>query len=336
MGSLVKTKEMKDSFGRPISYLRLAVTDRCNLRCFYCMPPEGIQYANKNELLSFEEMERLVRILTGLGITKVRITGGEPFARKNMTGFLEKLSSLSGIKKLTITTNGILTRQHIPVLLALGIRDVNLSLDSMDPEKYRLITRRDEFFTVKKTFDSLLENDFNVKVNAVVMEGLNEDDIIPLAKLTWNLPVSVRFIEEMPFNGSGKNAGYLKWNYIKILSELQQYFPDLESLPQELHGTAMNYKIPGARGTIGIIAAYSRIFCGGCNRIRVTPTGKMKTCLYSKNKLDVRELLRSERNDELIAQKIAEAISTKEKDGFEAEKLRTHSPNTDSMASIGG
>ncbi len=327
---------MKDTFGRTISYLRLAVTDRCNLRCFYCMPPDGIHYANKSELLTFEEMERLVRIVAGLGIRKLRITGGEPFARKNIISFLEKASSIKGIEKLSITTNGVLTHDHIPELIALGIRDINLSMDSMDPDKYRLITRRNEYHAAKKTFDALLENDFNVKINAVVMEGLNENDIIPLCRLTLQLPLSVRFIEEMPFNGTGRNTEHLKWNYLKIHERIKQSFPNLETLSQKPHATAINFKIPGAKGEIGIIAANSQIFCGTCNRIRVTPTGQMKTCLYSNNKLDIRKLLRTELSDEIIAQQIEKAVSTKEENGFEAEKSHIRSAIKDSMASIGG
>ncbi len=327
---------MKDTFGRPINYLRLAVTDRCNLRCFYCMPRDGISYANKNELLTFEEMERLIRISAGLGITKLRITGGEPFARRNIIKFLRTAKSIDGIQKVNITTNGILTYDYIHELKALGIRDVNLSLDTFDPVKYKIITRRDEFNAAIKTFNSLLDNDFHIKINAVIMEGLNEEDIKPLCEITREMPVSVRFIEEMPFNGTNKKPKPLKWDYKRILSVINQYFPDLETLPIATHSTSMNYKIPGALGEIGLIAAYSRIFCGTCNRIRVTPTGKMKTCLYGKNKLDVRELLRSDMNDSEIADAIVNMVSTKEKDGLEAEKGHIHLSNMDSMASIGG
>ena len=327
---------MKDTFGRPISYLRLAVTDRCNLRCFYCMPRDGISYANKIELLTFEEMERLIRISAGLGITKLRITGGEPFARKNIIKFIRTAKSIDGIQKVSITTNGVLTYDYIQELKALGIKDVNLSLDTFDPVKYKIITRRDEFDAAIKTFNGLIDNGFNIKINAVIMEGLNEDDIIPLCEITREMPVSVRFIEEMPFNGTNKKPKPLKWDYQRILSVINQCFPGLETLPIAQHATSMNYKIPGALGEIGIIAAYSRIFCSSCNRIRVTPTGQIKTCLYSKNKLDIRKLLRSDMNDNEIAGAIVNAVSTKEKDGFEAEKGHMHLSNLDSMASIGG
>lgn len=327
---------LKDDFGRDISYLRLAVTDRCNLRCFYCMPQEGISYADRRALLSFEEMERLVQISAGLGIKKLRITGGEPFARRNIIAFLQSVKSISGIENISITTNGVLTQHHIQELKDIGIRDVNLSLDTMDPLKYKVITRRDEFDAIKETFDSLLEHDFIVKINAVVMEGLNEADIIPLCELSLHLPISVRFIEEMPFNGTNNLIKPLKWDYKQILSVIKQNFQDLETLPIAPHATAMNYKIPGAAGHIGIIAAYSRIFCGSCNRIRVTPTGQLKTCLYGKNKLDVRKLLRSDMEDPEIARAIAQIVSTKEKNGFEAEKHRKLVTKPDSMASIGG
>ncbi|MFT4735448.1 MAG: molybdenum cofactor biosynthesis enzyme MoaA, partial [Arcticibacterium sp.] len=184
-----------DNHGRPISYLRLAVTDRCNLRCFYCMPEEGISFLPKPHLLTFEEMLRMVGIMAGMGISKVRITGGEPFVRKELMQFLTKLVAIPGIEKVNITTNGVLIGPLIPELKALGINTINLSLDTLDRGRFKEMTRRDELPTVLKTLDALLENDIETKINAVIMAGKNDQDIVSLVGLSKALPVSVRFIE---------------------------------------------------------------------------------------------------------------------------------------------
>ena len=192
-----------DNHGRPINYLRLAVTDRCNLRCFYCMPEEGIKYVPKPHLLTWEEMERVIRILVRMGVDKVRITGGEPFVRRGIMEFLEELSQIEGLQQINITTNGVLTAPLVPDLKRIGIKSVNLSLDTLDRQRFFDITRRDEFPNVWQTFEALQAHNISTKINTVVMSGKNTDDIIPMAELTRHSAVSVRFIEEMPFNGDG-------------------------------------------------------------------------------------------------------------------------------------
>jgi len=323
-----------DNHGRQINYLRLAVTDRCNLRCFYCMPEEGIKYLPRKELLSYEEMERLVTILSGLGINKVRITGGEPFVRQDLISFLTKIQAIPGIKKLTITTNGVITADYLDKLRELGILSVNLSLDTLDPSRFFEITRRDEFAKVYSTFEKLLQSDFDVKINAVVMENKNIDDIVPMVELTRDHPVSVRFIEEMPFNGEGLKYKSLFWTHRKILDHILQFFPETEKLPDEPNSTSANYKVKGYQGSFGIIASYSRLFCGACNRIRITAQGILKTCLYDGGVLNIKELIRSGKGDEEIARELVNAINHRHKDGFEAEKHRK--PIHESMSTIGG
>src|SRR5688572_18512138 len=204
-----------DNHRRPITYVRLAVTDRCNLRCFYCMPEEGIRYLPKKALLTFEEIERLISILASMGITKVRLTGGEPFVRTDLMQLINRISETPGVQDLHLTTNGILTAPHIPELKKLGIASVNLSLDTLDPERFKMITRRDEFSKTFATLQLLQEHQIPVKINAVVMEGKNIDDIVPLAALTKNQNVSVRFIEEMPFNGTGSHYKSLTWSHTR-------------------------------------------------------------------------------------------------------------------------
>lgn len=329
--------KLYDNHGRLINYARLAVTDRCNLRCFYCMPEEGIKYVAREDLLSYEEMERLIRVLVQMGIEKVRITGGEPFVRKDMMDFLRAISRLEGLRKINITTNGTLTAPLIPELKKLGIHSVNLSLDSLDKQRFYEITRRDQFDNVMETFHALIEHGITTKINAVVMDGKNIEDIVPMVELTKQYPVSVRFIEEMPFNGEGSHYAALAWNHVKILEHLRAHYPDIQKIPDPPHSTSYNYQIPGHQGSVGIIAAYSRTFCGTCNRIRITPQGGLKTCLYDDGVFNVRDLMRAGATDQELETAFLEAINHRAKDGWEAERNRQFGlPVRESMSTIGG
>ncbi|WP_109744313.1 GTP 3',8-cyclase MoaA [Arcicella aurantiaca] len=324
-----------DNHGRPITYLRLAVTDRCNLRCFYCMPEEGVKYLHKSKLLTYEEMIRTVSVLSELGISKVRITGGEPFVRHNMIDFMYQLSEINGIDELNITTNGILTGQYIRQMKEMGVRAVNLSLDTLDKKRFFEITRRDEFDKVYDTLFQLIDAGFEVKVNAVVMDGKNTEDILPLVGLTQNHNVSIRFIEEMPFNGEGNHYPKLAWNLHRILAEIKSQYPDLQKLVDSPNSTSYNYQVPDFQGNIGVIAAFSRTFCGTCNRIRLTATGDLKTCLYDEGVLNIRDLLRDGITNEDLKSTFLQAFKNRPKDGFEAERNRK-SVITESMTTIGG
>ncbi len=326
-----------DNHGRPINYLRLAVTDRCNLRCFYCMPEEGIKYLPKKALLTFEEIERLITLLAAMGISKVRLTGGEPFVRNDLMSLIRTITTIEGIQDVHITTNGILTGPHISELKSLGIASVNLSLDTLDRERFKTITRRDEFEKTWETLLQLLNAEIPVKINAVVMDGKNIKDILPLVELTREHAVSVRFIEEMPFNGEGNHYTSLPWTYKKILELIQNQYPAIERLPDPPHSTSYNYKIPDHVGDIGIIAAFSRTFCGTCNRIRVTAQGVLKTCLYDEGVLNIRNLMREGSSDTEIKTELLKAFSNRPKDGFEAEERRqSGAPAIESMSTIGG
>jgi len=326
-----------DNHGRKLDYMRLAVTDRCNLRCFYCMPEKGIDYVDRKDLLSYEEMLRLTNIMIGMGISKIRITGGEPFVRRDIMPFLRELSRLDGLDQIHITTNGTLTLPHIQELKELGIAGINLSLDTIDRKRFEKITRRDRLPEVMKTLNALLESGIPTKINMVVMEQHNTDDIIPMAELTRDNKLELRYIEEMPFNGSGRTPE-LNWNYQKILQTLQGSYPELMPLPTAKSGTSSNYAIPGYAGKLGIIAAYSRTFCGTCNRIRVTPQGSLRTCLYGNPVLELRELLRSHSDDAKIEALLKGVFMQRAKDGFEAEAQRKENFQiaTESMSSIGG
>ena len=324
-----------DNHGRPINYLRLAVTDRCNLRCFYCMPEDGLNWLSRKELMSYDEMLRSCTMLVNMGIQKIRITGGEPFVRKDIMPFLTALSELNGLDELSITTNGVLTAPHVTQLKDIGVRSVNLSLDTLDSGRFFAITRRDEFAAVMETLDELLKHDIEVKINAVVMDGKNTQDIVPLVELTKELPVSVRFIEEMPFNGDGHIYTRLNWDYIRILDAIKHHFPEMKKIEDPAYSTAYNYHIPGHKGDVGIIAAYSRTFCGTCNRIRITPQGTLKNCLYDNGVLNIKDLIRAGKSDEHIKESLLNAFNNRVKDGWEAESLVSTGIH-ESMATIGG
>jgi len=322
-----------DNHGREINYLRLAVTDRCNLRCFYCMPENGIRYVNRKDLLTFEEMHRMIRVLSKMGVSKLRITGGEPFLRKGIMDFLGGVSKLEGIEQIHITTNGTFTQEFIPQLEDMGVKSINLSLDSLDKQRFFEITRRDEFDQVMETYRALLDSSIRVKINAVVMEGRNIEDIYSMIELTRTDDVAVRFIEEMPFNGTEGQGNATFWPMKKILNYIKDKY-EVEKLNDPPFSTSMNYKVPGFTGSFGLIAAYTRTFCGTCNRVRVTPQGELKTCLYGSGVMSLRDLMRSTDSDEELKDGFLKAIGSRAKDGFEAEKQRD--PVSESMATIGG
>lgn len=325
-----------DNHGRIINYLRLAVTDRCNLRCFYCMPEEGVDYVPQYELLTYEEMLRLVGLLAEMGVSKVRITGGEPFVRKDMVFFLEALCKTPGIDDVHITTNGTLTSGIVSDLKSMGIRSINLSLDTLNKERFFQITRRDVFDQVMETFYAILEAGISLKINCVVMDGRNTEDILPLVTLAQKYPVGVRFIEEMPFNGTGARTETFAWNHKEILAEIKRGYPEITKIPDPPFSTSMNYAIPGFKGTVGIIAAYSRTFCGTCNRIRITPTGTLKTCLYDAGIFNIKDLMRAGATDTQLRVAFQDALSHRAKDGWEAESQLRSSPVHESMSTIGG
>jgi cyclic pyranopterin phosphate synthase len=280
-------------------------------------------------------MERLMRIFSELGINKLRITGGEPFVRKGIMEFLEKIARIEKIDQINITTNGTFTKDYVKDLERLGVKSVNLSLDSLDRDRFFKITRRDMFDKVMDTFQTLLESSIRLKINMVVMEGRNIEDIASMLELTRENDVAVRFIEEMPFNGSGGNPTF--WPMRKILEHIKNIYPDIEKLKDPESSTSVNYKLPGHVGSFGIIAAYTRTFCGTCNRIRITPQGTLKTCLYDNGGLSFRDVLRSGATDDEIAQTLLKAMGKRYKDGFEAENDRgASSPVSESMATIGG
>ncbi len=325
-----------DNHGRQINYLRLAVTDRCNLRCNYCMPSEGIDFVQNDRLLSIPELKKVSEILVSQGIDKIRITGGEPFVRKDLMVLLRHLAQLEGLNDISVTTNATLIGPHIDELKQLGVTNINVSLDSINRETFERITRRKQFDTVHDNLIRLITEGFNVRINFIVLEGQNEQDIIPILDVMKHHKVSVRFLEEMPFNGGSKNFNTIKWNYKAILEHIAGTFPNYQKLESPKESTSINYKIDGHVGTFGIIPSFSRTFCGSCNRLRITATGDIITCLYGKPKANLRDMIRGESSEEKVKETILKTIGSRAKTGFEAQNEHSNTVFDNSMTSIGG
>lgn len=324
-----------DNHNREINYLRLAVTDRCNLRCNYCMPAEGINFAKNDSLFTIDELTRLSTILVSQGINKLRITGGEPFVRKDLMVLLRHLSSLEGLDDISVTTNATLIGPYINELKALGIKNINVSLDAIDKATFERITRRDQYDTVHNNLMRLISEGFNVRINFIALEGQNTQDIIPILELAKHYEVSVRYLEEMPFNGGSKTFESIAWDYKRILEYIREAYPDYYKLESPATSTSMNYKIPGFKGTFGVIPSFSRTFCGTCNRLRISATGDVITCLYAQASTNLRDILRQPNSEENIQKEILKAIGSRAKTGFEAQE-KYADVFSNSMTSIGG
>jgi len=324
-----------DNHNRTINYLRLAVTDRCNLRCNYCMPSEGINFAENSKLFTIDELSRLSQLLVSQGITKIRITGGEPFVRKDLMVLLRHLSEMQGLDDISVTTNATLIGPYIDELKTLGITNINVSMDAITKATFEKITRRNQYDTVHANILRLITEGFNVRINCIALEGQNTDDIIPMLALAKHFNVCVRFLEEMPFNGGSKKFEKITWNYKQILAHIAEVYPDYYPLASPKSSTSMNYKIPGFEGTFGVIPSFSRTFCGACNRLRISATGDVITCLYAKASANLLTILRTDDAEENIKIAILKAIGNRAKTGFEAQH-ENKDVFSNSMTSIGG
>jgi len=299
------------------------------------MPSEGIDFAKNDKLFTIDELSKISEILVGQGIDKIRITGGEPFVRKDLMVLLRKMSKLEGLNDISITTNATMIGPYIDELKEIGIKNVNVSLDAINKETFERITRRDQYDTVHNNLIRLISEGFNVRINFIVLENQNTQDIIPILELMKHYNVSVRFLEEMPFNGGTKKFNSISWNYKKILEHIKATFPEIEKLESPATSTSINYKINGHKSTFGLIPSFSRTFCGSCNRLRISATGDVITCLYAKPSANLRDILRSDNAKENIESEILKAVGSRAKTGFEAqEKYADVFGN--SMTSIGG
>lgn len=330
-------ERLTDKFGRQITYLRLAVTDRCNLRCQYCMPAHGIDIVDRKELLTFKEMYRISRVLSELGVNKVRLTGGEPFVRKDFIKFLEMLSYNDLLEEINITTNGALISKHITKLEKLKIGSINLSIDSLSRENFAKITRRDVFDEVYKTLVALEKSALNLKLNAVIQAGVNTHEIIDFIEFTKQRNIAVRFIEEMPFNGTGQRAMEEVWNFTKIINHIQDHYKEITPIEADKSSTSHNYKVNGYQGSFGIIPAFTRTICNDCNRIRITATGMFKNCLFDEGVFNIRDFIRKGASNDDLKQLFLSIIKDKPENGFIAEANRKLNKNvSESMSTIGG
>ena len=323
-----------DSFGRDHNYLRLSLTDNCNLRCFYCMPEEDYEFTPASRLMQLDEIEAIAKIFVAQGVNKIRLTGGEPLVRKDADKIILALSKLP--VTLTLTTNGTRLHEYAAVLKEANIKSLNISLDTLQPEKFLLLTRRDQFKQVYDNIHLLISKGFHVKVNVVAMKGMNDMEINDFIEWTKATPVHVRFIEFMPFSGN-------KWVSNKVFT-WQQILQVVESkytvvrLNDDVHDTAKKYAVPGHAGSFAVISTMTSPFCSGCNRMRLTADGKMKNCLFSKEETD---LLTAFRRGENILPLIQQSITSKAKElggQFTAdfEHLHAEDIHNRSMITIGG
>jgi len=279
----INKSTLYDNFGRVHNYLRISLTDKCNLSCSYCMPSEkGLINFTKNPM-SAAEIYEIAKIFVDFGVSKIRLTGGEPLLRPDCQEILESLAKLPS--ELCITTNGILIDKHIDTFKHLNIRSLNVSLDTLKEDRFLKITNKNHFLKVLSNIHLLLSENFHVKLNMVVMKGINDDEIFEFAKLTKDLPVHVRFIEFMPFHGNEWENGKV-FSYKEIISSLEKDF-ELDKLDDQMHDTAKKYQVKGSKGTIAVISTISTPFCADCNRMRLTADGKMKNCLFSKGEADI-------------------------------------------------
>ena len=300
--------EVIDSFGRGITYLRISVTDRCNLRCIYCMPPEGVPQMSHSDILSYEEIGTIVQAAAQLGVNKVRLTGGEPLVRAELPKLVGMLSQIEGIKDLSLTTNGTILKKYALELKQAGLSRVNISLDTLKADKFRYITHFGELKDVLEGIDAAKEAGFHpVKINTVVMRGVNDDEILDFARMTCQEGWHVRFIELMPFKGVAAFVPSTELRqHINLLGKLES------SMPLTGNGPATYYRLALAKGTIGFISPLTEtFFCSQCNRMRLTPDGRLRPCLLGENEIDLKTPLRNNATMDKLKRLILKAVASK-------------------------
>ncbi|XP_014672360.1 PREDICTED: molybdenum cofactor biosynthesis protein 1-like [Priapulus caudatus] len=314
---------LTDSFGRQHDYLRVSLTERCNLRCQYCMPEDGVELTPKKRLLSTEEVITISRVFVKEGVTKIRLTGGEPLVRKDIVDIVGELRKLVGLEQIAMTTNAIVLKSRLPDLHRAGLTHLNISLDTLVPAKFEFISRRKGWSRVMDGIDAALAIGYSpVKLNCVVMRGLNDDEICDFVDLTRAKDIDVRFIEYMPFNGN-------KWNdkkmvsYQEMLDLIRSRWPEVERLTDKPNDTSKAFKIPGFRGQFGFITSMTENFCGTCNRLRITADGNLKVCLFGNTEVSLRDALRGGMSEADLRQVIGAAVGRKKKQHADANAAPT-------------
>jgi len=322
---------MIDSLGRNIDYMRISITDRCNLRCKYCSP-DGFSMLTHDDILRYEEILRVCRAAAKTGIKSIKVTGGEPLVRKGCINFLRNLKSLPGIEYVTITTNGVLLERFIDDMADMKLDGVNISLDSLNPDTYKQITNRNFFYAVWRSLNKAIDAGLRVKVNCVPMRGLNDADIIPIARLAERLPIDVRFIEFMP-TSAGESFNRITGS--EIYRRLLKVYPDLINTKRRGFGPARYFKSSKMSGSVGIIDAIGKCFCTSCNRVRLTSDGFLKQCLFHEDGLDIRGMLRNGSDDTEIEAAFKRTVYHKpERHMFESRT--STNMGIKNMAQIGG
>lgn len=302
-----------DSFGRHHDNLRISVTDRCNIRCFYCMPEENVKFEPRAQILTFEEVERFARIAAGLGVRKLRITGGEPLLRKNLSTLIQKLTAIPGIEDLALTTNGVLLAAQAQELYDAGLRRINIHLDTLDRERFKQITRRDELNRVMQGIEACRSLGYGpIKINAVAVKNLVEPDIVPLARYGREHGIEIRYIEFMPLDAQGLWLRDRVLSADQMIAMLEREIGPLEEIPdRDPRAPATEYRFTDGIGRVGFIASVTRPFCLNCNRIRLTADGHVRYCLFAIEETDVRSLLREGAPDEAIAAAVRACVGGK-------------------------
>ncbi|XP_029034112.1 molybdenum cofactor biosynthesis protein 1 isoform X1 [Osmia bicornis bicornis] len=315
---------LTDSFGRHHTYLRISITERCNLRCLYCMPAEGVKLTKNDGILKTEEIIKIADLFVKEGVRKIRLTGGEPTVRKDIVNIIAGLKQLPDLKQVAITTNGLTLTRQLPALQQAGLDALNISLDTLKENRFEQFTRRKGWSRVIAAIDLAVQLGYNpVKVNCVVMKGFNDDELIDFVNLTKDRPIDVRFIEYMPFQGNEWNQNkMLSFNDMKTI--IRDVYPELQRLPNEFNDTSKAYHVPGFTGQIGFITSMSEHFCSSCNRLRITADGNLKVCLFEgKGEVSLRDALRNGASDDDLKEIIGAAVRRKKKQ-HAVEKIRVH------------
>ena len=328
---------LDDAFGRRIEYLRVSLTDRCNLRCVYCMPEEGVPYEQLDNVMTFPEIVRVVRVLATYGLKKIRLTGGEPLVRKNVPDLAREIVAIPGIRETTITTNGILLERDAAGLWEAGVRRINISMDTLRPDRFTQIARRPDFDRAWNGLETVLQIGFApIKLNCVVMRGVNDDEVVDFARMTLKKPVSVRFLEYMPIGQVSMHEWRAKYvGNDEVMAQIRGAFPDVVDLEDGRESTSRNVRILGALGTVGVINPISHKFCEGCNRLRLTANGRLVPCLSDNYEYDLLTPLRSGCTDAEIVMHVRDALAHKpEQSDFEGRLAKGGSLRI--MAQIGG
>lgn len=328
----LRMRDMLDKNGRRIEYLRISITDRCNLRCVYCMPESGVSSIEHAQILSFEEITRLVRIMTGLGIKHIRLTGGEPMARRGCLDLVQSLSAVPGVESISMTSNGILLKDKVHQAKLAGLSALNISIDALNPSVYSRLTRGGDVSQALCTLRQAVEEGLHVKVNTVPIRGFNEEELTPIAHLAKEAPICVRFIELMPI-GYGAQAERIP--YAEVVQQLREAFgAPVEDGQTYGHGPARYVRYPDFKGAVGFISAVSHEFCASCNRVRLTADGRLKLCLNHTKGIDLRAMLRQGAEDREILDTVRSAIADKPGRHAFYESIRDHEVR--SMNAIGG